>query len=259
MRGKMPSSPSYTPNEPMRGRMPSAPAVTPSEKDLPSDSGWDTADTVTSLPKDIPPGAIPTPIPTPAPTPKGGITAPISSAPSPPPTPTPSPAPSPAAQTQSARPLPPPAASTSPGGALAGLSAPQREEVWAIVRAAIGEATTPMLSKQRELEERVMRAEQAAASASAKASSIPVTGPSLSPDGPRPPQKSMRLSVPPGVYGVAVIDPGEQKPAIDLANAGPIHDMPNFAGRSKLVSKAIAAVIILVVAGAVISMIVSRS
>ena len=259
MRGKMPSTPDAAP---MRGRMPSAPAISPSEKNLPSDSGWDTADTVTSLPKDIPEGAIPTPIPTPAPTPKGGIMAPVSSAPSPPtpaPTPTPSPAPSPAARTQGGKSMPPPAASTSPGGALQGLSAPQREEVWAIVRAAIGEATAPMLSKQRELEERVLRAEQAAATATAKASSIPVTGPSLSPDGPRPPQKSMRLSVPPGVYGVAVIDPGEQKPAIDLANAGPIHDMPNFAGRSKLVSKAIAAVIILIIASAVISMIVSRS
>jgi hypothetical protein len=137
------------------------------------------------------------------------------------------------------------------------LSGPQREEVWAIVRAAVGEATTPMLSKQRELEERVLRAEQAAAHATAKASSITVTGPSLSPDGPRPPQKSMRLSVPPGVYGVAVIDPGEQRPAIDTTNVV-INDMPNF-GRSKWVSRIIAIVIVGIVAAAFIAMIVSRA
>lgn len=108
-----------------------------------------------------------------------------------------------------------------------------------------------------------MRAEQAAANANANAHarspSIPVTGLSLPPDGPRAPQKSIRLSMPPGVYGVAIIDPGEQKPAIDLSNVGPIHGMPDFQGRSKFVSKAIAAVIFLIVAGAVISMIVSRS
>lgn len=226
--------------------MPSTPLVSPSalpksEKDLPSDSGWDTAETVTSLPADAA-AAIPTPMPTPAPTPA--------------PTPTPSPAP---ARTQG-KSVPPPAASTSPGPSLQGLSAPQREEVWAIVRAAIGEATAPMLSKQRELEERVLRAEQAAANATAKSTSIPVTGFSIPPEGGvRPPQKSMRLSVPPGVYGVAVIDPGEQKPAVDLSNVGPIHDMPDFAGRRKWVARAIAGVIFGVVAAAVIATIVSRS
>jgi hypothetical protein len=184
------------------------------------------------LPKEIPPEAIPEAAPTPTP--------------------------SPAAMTQSGRSVPPPAVSTSPGPSSQGLSAPQREEVWAIVRAAVGEATAPMLSKQRELEERVLRAEQAAASATAKASSIPITGPSLSPGGPRPPQKSMRLSVPPGVYGVAVIE-AEQKPVVELANAGPIYDIPNFGGNRKFVPKLIAAVIILIVAGAVISMIASRS
>jgi hypothetical protein len=115
-----------------------------------------------------------------------------------------------------------------------------------------------MLSKQRELEERVLRAEQAAAHATAKASSIPVTGPSIAPEGAmRAPQKSIRLSIPPGTYGVAVIDPGEQKPAIDTANVV-INDMPNF-GRSKWVSRIIAIVIIGIVAAAFIAMIVSRS
>lgn len=217
--------------------MPSTPEITApvpkkSEKDLPSDSGWDTAETVTSLP---PEAADALPIPEAAPTPKGGIVAPVSSAPSP----------------------PPPAASTSPGLSLQGLSPPQREEVWAIVRAAIGEATAPMLSKQRELEERVLRAEQAAANATAKSNSIPVTGLSIPPEGFRAPQKSIRLSVPPGVYGVGVIDAGEQRPAIDTSNVI-IGEMPNF-GRSKWVAKGIAAVIIAIVAAAFIAMIVSRS
>lgn len=217
--------------------MPSTPQVTlplpKSEKDLPSDSGWDTAETVTSLP---PEAVDALPIPEAAPTPKGGIVAPVSSAPSPPP--------------------PPAAERTSPDLSLQ-LSAPQREEVWAIVRAAIGEATAPMLSKQRELEERVRRAEQAAANATARSNSIPVTGLSISPEGPRPPQKSIRLSVPPGVYGVGVIDAGEQRPAVDTSNVI-IGEMPNF-GRSKWVAKGIAAVIITIVAAAFIAMIVSRS
>ena len=239
--------------------MVSPPAPTKSEKDLPSDSGWDTAETVTSLP---PEAAAALPIPEAAPTPKGGIAAPVSSVPSPPtPAPTPTPTPSPAAMTKSGRSVPPPAASTSPGTTLQNLSAPQREEVWAIVRAAIGEATAPMLSKQRELEERVLRAEQTAANATAArapANSIPVTGLSIPPEGGmRAPQKSVRLSIPPGTYGVAVIDPGEQKPAIDTANVV-INDMPNF-GRTKWPSRIIAAVIIALIGAAVISMIVSRS
>ena len=238
--------------------MVSPPAPTKSEKDLPSDSGWDTAETVNKLP---PEAAEALPIPEAAPTPKGGIVAPVSSVPTPP-APIPTPTPTPGAMTKS-RSVPPPAASTSPGATLQNLSGPQREEVWAIVRAAIGEATAPMLSKQRELEERVLRAEQAAATASAKANSISIptvgTGsPSISPEGGfRAPQKSIRLSVPPGVYGVAVIDPGEKKPEIDTSNVV-INDMPNF-GRTKWPSRIIAGVIILLIGAAVISMIVSRS
>lgn len=241
--------------------MVSPPAPTKSEKDLPSDSGWDTAETVNNLP---PEAAAALPIPEAAPTPKGGIIAPVSSVPTPPaPVPTPTPTPSPGAMTKS-RSVPPPAASTSPGATLQNLSAPQREEVWAIVRAAIGEATAPMLSKQRELEERVVRAEQAAANANANAAtravsnSIPVTGLSIPPEGGmRAPQKSIRLSIPPGTYGVAVIDPGEKKPEIDTANVV-INDMPNF-GRTKWPSRIIAGVIIALLGAAVISMIVSRS
>lgn len=141
-----------------------------------------------------------------------------------------------------------------------------REEVWAIVRAAINEATQPMLSKQRELEERVVRAEQAAAAAASaglKTPSIPVSA-SIAPDSVtnpnyRPPQKAMRLSVPPGVYGVAVIDPGDKKPDIDMSNVGPIHDMPNFGGGGKKMGRIIAIVMVLLVVAAIVSMIASRA
>lgn len=241
VRGKMPSSPGY--------------ATPKKENDLPSDSAWDTADTVTSIP-DVPPAA-----------------------------PTPTPTPSPAAMTRGAKSVPPPAASTSPGPSVHGLNAPMREEVWAIVRAAISEATQPMIAKQRELEERLARAEQAARSRPPPAfpagppagasNSIPVMlGPSLAPPGApagaapdsatnpnfRAPQKSIRLSVPPGVYGVAVVDPGPQKPAVDLANVGPIHDMPDFgSGRTKTVGRIIAGIMVLVLAAAIIATIASRS
>jgi len=240
--------------------MPSSPAYTPppkeKEKDLPSDSGWDTAETVTSMP-DAPENPLAN-VPPAAPTPKGGIVAPVSSAPVPPAPQTPNPV--------TPRSVPPPAVSTSPGPSLQGLSAPMREEVWAIVRAAVTEATTPMISKQRELEERVVRAEQAAANANAAAASaaavrpqqgsipIIVGGASVTPTATKP-----RLSVPPGVYGVAVIDPGPVKPAIDLENVGPIHDMPDFGNRGKTIGRVIAVIMILAVVGAFAAMIASRS
>jgi hypothetical protein len=129
-----------------------------------------------------------------------------------------------------------------------------REEVWAIVRAAMAEAAQPLIAKQRDLEERLARAEQAAQSRQA---SIPITaGPSLAPEAAR---KLVKLSVPPGTYGVAVVEPTSPKPDLDLANVGPIHDMPNFAGRSKTVAKVIAALMVLAVVGAIVATVLSHS
>jgi len=57
-----------------------------------------------------------------------------------------------------AAPAPPPAASN------AGLGAGMREEVWAIVRAAVEDALGPVVARQKELEARLERAEREAAS-----------------------------------------------------------------------------------------------
>jgi len=66
----------------------------------------------------------------------------------------------------------------------AGLGTAMREEVWAIVRAAVEEAMGPLVARQRELEARVERAERSQ-SASAKLASIPVAfAPSLAPVAP---------------------------------------------------------------------------
>jgi len=71
----------------------------------------------------------------------------------------------PASPTQT-QPLPPvapvaPAAPAAKGaGAVAGLGSAMREEVWAIVRAAVNEATAPLIARNKELEARVDRAEK---------------------------------------------------------------------------------------------------
>lgn len=223
--------------------------MTPSKKDSEpplSDSAWDAADadTVTSMPD----------------TPR---VSPAAKANVPPPSPSPPPV--------ATRSVPPPAVSTSPAPQIQGLSAPMREEVWAIVRAAVAEATQPMIAKQRDLEAKLERAEQAKTAAPAPApapratgNSIPVlVGPSLAPPAIRdasaePAPAAPKLSVPPGTYGVAVLDPGPQKPAVDTSTVAPF-DMPDFGGKSRMMPKLIAVVILLVVAGVVTLTILSHA
>lgn len=227
----------------VRGKMPTSPglgSMNPSKKDSEppvSDTAWDAADadTVTSMPD----------------TPRVSPAAPAAKA-SPPPPPSPSPPPV-ATRPQS---VPPPAVSTSPAPQLQGLSATMREEVWAIVRAAVAEATQPMIARQREIEARLERAEQAkpaapAAPARSTGASIPVlVGPSVAP--------APKVSVPPGTYGVAVLDPGPQKPAVDTSNVAPF-DMPDFGGRSRMMPKVIAVVILLVVASVITMTVLSHA
>lgn len=151
-----------------------------------------------------------------------------------------------------------------------------REEVWAIVRAAVAEATQPMIAKQRDLEARLERAEReprpaapatapaAAPAPRATGNSIPVLlGPSVAPPAireasPEPAAAPAKLSVPPGTYGVAVLDPGPQKPAIDTSNVAPF-DMPDFGGKSRMMPKLIAVVILLVVVSVITMTILSHA
>ena len=64
--------------------------------------------------------------------------------------------------------------------------------------------------------------------------------------------------MPPGTYGVAVLDPGPQKPAVDTSTVAPF-DMPDFGGKSRMMPKLIAVVILLVVAGVVTLTILSHA
>jgi len=83
-------------------------------------------------------------------------------------------------------------ASPTAAAAAAGLGSAMREEVWAIVRAAVEEAMGPVVARQRELEARVERAERSGSTSAAgrpasvappgATGSIPVAfGPSLAP------------------------------------------------------------------------------
>lgn len=150
-----------------------------------------------------------------------------------------------------------------------------REEVWAIVRAAVAEATQPMIAKMRDIEAKLERAESSARTRPPPAvvqatppppaavetgGSIPVLlGPSVAPPpvvAPAPP--AMKVSVPPGVYGVAVLDPGPKKAEVDTSNVAPF-EMPDFGGKSRVMAKVIAAVIVLAVAGAITATILSHA
>jgi hypothetical protein len=200
-----------------------APAIPPkkvqSEPPV-SDSAWETADTVTSMP-DTP--RVATFVET------GGRR------PTPPP---------PAVATRAPS-VHPPAASTSPTAGMLGLTPQMREEVWAIVRAAVAEATQPLIAKQRELE---ARAERTANATPVKLGSSP----------PVSKQRPVQLSVPPGVYGVGVVDPGPKKPDLDLSSVGPI-DVPDFGGRGRMMPKVIAVVILFVVIGVLTMTILSHT
>ncbi|MDB4933416.1 MAG: Translation initiation factor 2, partial [Labilithrix sp.] len=86
------------------------------------------------------------------------------------------------------------------------LGSAMREEVWAIVRAAVEEAMGPLVARQRELEARVERAERAereaagrTASAASRLQSIPVAfGPSIAPPPVKvPPQAVPNFDAPP--------------------------------------------------------------
>lgn len=147
----------------------------------PPEGEWDSADTVTSFPdpnalpepsRDVPPvkvtEASPASMTSPSFTaPTARTAAQAIAAAQPPAREAPAPATqAPATQAQT-QPLPPvapvaPVAPAKMGGnqAIAGLGSAMREEVWAIVRAAVNEATAPLIARNRELEARVDRAEK---------------------------------------------------------------------------------------------------
>lgn len=112
-------------------------------EDEPASGGWDAAETVTSFPE---PTDLPGPTPPNVPSPGLG---------GPPPAPVPA-AGAPVAAATSPR----AGTATNAIAAAGGLGSAMREEVWAIVRAAVEEAMGPLVARQRELEARVERAER---------------------------------------------------------------------------------------------------
>jgi len=185
--------------------------------------------------------------------------------------------------------------SPAPGAvAPAGLGSAMREEVWAIVRAAVEEAMGPIVARQRELEARVERAERAVTSggpvrtgsaASERAdrapiastgASIPVAfGPSIAPPAaPKPARmpsfdqdttvsgtsnvRGPMASLPPQGYGVTVIK--STRAELDLAAVGPV-DVDGFDGgrRKRRVASAVVVLMLMVIIGVVTMTVLSHS
>jgi len=188
--------------------------------------------------------------------------------------------------------------SPAPGAvAPAGLGSAMREEVWAIVRAAVEEAMGPIVARQRELEARVERAERAVTSggpvrtgsaASERAdrapiastgASIPVAfGPSIAPPAAPAAPKPARMpsfdhdttvsgtsngrgpmaSLPPQGYGVTVIK--STRAELDLAAVGPV-DVDGFDGgrRKRRVASAVVVLMLMVIIGVVTMTVLSHS
>lgn len=121
----------------------------------------------------------------------------------------------------------------------AGLGTAMREEVWAIVRAAVEEATGPLVTRQRELEARVERAERERDDARAKAERSEVR-----PAGPATPATS---------YGVAAVAASPRREH-EVASVGSV-DVEAFDGRRrKRRVAAIVAALILVLLGSLVTM-----
>lgn len=194
----------------------------------PPEGGWDDAPTATSLPDDsdpVTPQRLP-PVVVNEPAPQS-VTKPMSVPPVARPASVPPPRmastpPPPVVRAASVPPAP-----VTPVSLPQGLSASMREEVWAIVRAAVEEGIKPALAKQKELEARLAAAEAAAKARPAPApaaapapapqqpqvrmASIPVAT-SIAPSAPPPARPG---SIPPTGYGVSVVR--ASRPEIDLA------------------------------------------
>lgn len=180
----------------------------------------------------------------------------------------------------------------------AGLSPAAREEIWTIVRAAIEEAVGPVLTRQRELEARLERAERerdAAASksrssASAKLAATPTTtaagasipvafAPSLAPEALAPPPVPQFDTTPTAPRAMPKAEPGPRpaprgslpptgygvvvseapKPAAPVqAETVAPFDMPDF-GRRRAMGRVVVGVLLLGVAALVVLTILSHA
>jgi hypothetical protein len=160
---------------------------------MPADEGWDEdAPTATSLD-----AAEPTQANSPDPSPQS-ITnpmVPMEDRPR---------APAPAPQTAPMPDRPPPAARDlrAPAAAAPVLASAMREEVWAIVRAAVDSATAPLLARQKELEARVERAER-----EVKARSVQTAPVAQAPAGASAASRLAAIAPPPATLAAAQQEP----------------------------------------------------
>jgi|GEM_PF-3072843 len=157
-------------------------------EDEPESGGWDNADTATSFPEptDLPeptPRVLPpveaTPVAPPAAASPATQASPETAVPATPASPgtmrgpyqtspgvggpqaaLPAPVPAAGAPGSPKAATPKAATATHAMASIAGLGSAMREEVWAIVRAAVEEAVGPLVARQRELEARLERAER---------------------------------------------------------------------------------------------------
>jgi hypothetical protein len=182
------------------------------------------------------------------------------------------------------------AATANPATAAhAGLGSAMREEVWAIVRAAVEEAMGPMVARVRELEARLERAERGGnTSGAGRSGSIPVAfGPSVAPPafaakspvglpsfdndptavthqaGATIPDvkaagRGPMLSLPPQGYGVTVMQ--STRPTLDLDAVGAV-SIEGFDGgrRKRRVAGAVVAIMLMIIIGAVTMTVISQS
>lgn len=206
-----------------------APAKTPAQRKQESEpppGGWDAtdADTVTSFPE---PDELPSPTPRnlppvkASPPPAAGAPATYAS----PPTAAPATPHSPGTargpyQTSPGVGVPQGASrtagTTASAMATGGLGSAMREEVWAIVRAAVEEAMGPLVARQRELEGRVERAERFADAASRgrqAGAGIPNAAPQTAPQGGGGSTATSRLASIPVAFSPSVAPPAFAAPS----------------------------------------------
>ncbi|MBS2014502.1 MAG: hypothetical protein JST00_16570 [Deltaproteobacteria bacterium] len=259
----------------------------------PPEGGWDNADTATSFPD---PAALPEPsreLPRvtvreqPDPHAPVSVTSPSFVVPEPA---------KPAARDRAPAAQPTATQRLAPATA-AGLAAPMREEVWAIVRAAINEATAPLVARNKELEARLDRAEKeivarisgpranaapaatppppavvtapmqlpapaaAAPAAAAPAAAAPAPAappaPAARVDAPKA-LPGPRGSIPPQGLGVPVMT--VNRPSLDLESVGAV-DVSAFDGgrKKKLVARIFVFVLLAILTSCIVAMIASRS
>lgn len=188
-------------------------------------------------------------------------------------------------------------ASRALDAAVPGLSSAMREQVWAIVRAAVDESLAPVQAKLREVETKLEKAEKAAVPAAKPAAASVVTAPIPSPaiDAPTPIAPAVKVSAAPAAipvslapaaavsvapaaaaptaadapavrptftstsYGLVSVPPGPPpKSIVDEAEALGAIEIPDFGRKKRMLGRVIMTIMILAVISAIVATILSH-